>query len=201
MMRAGPSWDIKQDFLHTNSIEVIPPSKASKLPFAKAGQVLLSLRDIDKIAVFDLKKEEVVWAFRGPWHRQHDADLLPNGNILLFDNYGHYGPGGFSRAIEFDPSTLEMVWSYAGDEKGFFESGIRSGQQRLPNGNTLIQESDGGRLFEVIRRGEIVWEYITPVRGGANHDLVPVLSLGMARVAPAALDPEFLATINQRISP
>lgn len=201
MMRAGPSWDIKQDFLHTNSIEVVTPSKASKLPFAKAGQVLLSLRDIDTIAVLDLEKEEVVWAVRGSWHRQHDADILPSGDMLLFDNYGHYGPGGFSEVIQFKPSPLKMGWHYAGDEQHFFQSGIRSGQQRLPNGNTLIAESDGGRLFEVTSHGEIVWEYINPVRGGAGNELIPVLSLGMARVAPASLDPEFLATIDRRKSP
>jgi hypothetical protein len=49
MMRAGPSWDIKQDFLHADSIQFIDRATAAKLPFAKVGQVLLSLRDIDTI--------------------------------------------------------------------------------------------------------------------------------------------------------
>ena len=35
-------------------------------------------------------------------------------------------------------------------------------RDRLPNGNTLICEGAHGRLFEVTRRGEIVWEYINP---------------------------------------
>lgn len=201
MMRAGPSWDIKQDFLHTNSIEFIDRAKASKLPFAEEGQVLLSLRNIDTLAVLDLEEEEVVWAIRGPWHRQHDAEILQTGDILLFDNYGHFGLGGFSEVIEFKPSPLEIDWRYIGNEEHFFQSGIRSGQQRLPNGNTLIAESDGGRLFEVTRRGEIVWEYINPVRGGARNELIPVLSLGMARVAPELLDRGFLDFINQPKSP
>ena len=38
------AWDIKSDILHTNSVEVIDREAASHLPFAKAGQVLLSLR-------------------------------------------------------------------------------------------------------------------------------------------------------------
>src|SRR6059036_3002382 len=37
--------------------------------------------------------------------------------------------------------------------------------QRLPNGNTLITESSFGRLFEVTREGEIVWEYVSPFFG------------------------------------
>ena len=38
--------------------------------------------------------------------------------------------------------------------------------QRLPNGNTLINEASIGRFFEVTRDGEIVWEYINPFFGG-----------------------------------
>jgi hypothetical protein len=34
----------------------------------------------------------------------------------------------------------------------------------LPNGNTLIVETENGRGFEVTRAGEIVWEFISPKR-------------------------------------
>ena len=34
------------------------------------------------------------------------------------------------------------------------------GAQRLPNGNTLITESDAGRVFEVTEGGDIVWEFV-----------------------------------------
>jgi hypothetical protein len=195
MMRT-PAKDIEDDFLHTNSIHVIGREAASKLSFASEGQVLLSLRNIDAVAVLDLNKEEIVWALRGPWRRQHDADLLPNGNIVLFDNGGHFEPGGGSRVIEFTPSPLNMVWHYAGDEEHLFESRIRSGQEKLPNGNTLITESDGGRLIEVTGGGEIVWEYVNPVRGGEAQKLIPVLSEA-TRLDPASLHPDFLELINQ----
>jgi hypothetical protein len=32
----------------------------------------------------------------------------------------------------------------------------------LPNGNTLITESDRGRVFEITPSGEIVWEFFIP---------------------------------------
>jgi len=196
MMRAGPSWNIKSDFLHANSVDVIGRATAAKLPFAEEGQVLLSLRDIDTVVVLDLEKEEVVWALRGPWHRQHDAQLLSNGDILLFDNYGHYEAGGMSRLIEFDPLTLEKVWVYAGEEAHPLESGIRSTEQRLPNGNTLITESDGARLLEVTKQGEIVWEFVNPVRADESNELIPVLLFGTQRIVPESFDPGFLAFIN-----
>ena len=74
------------------------------------------------------------------------------------------------------------------------ESVLRSVQSRLTNGNTLITESDGGRLFEVTPEGEIVWEFINPVRGGENDEFIPILSSG-ERIDPKNLDPDFLQSL------
>ncbi|WP_162912966.1 arylsulfotransferase family protein [Rhodospirillaceae bacterium SYSU D60014] len=178
------------DFTHANAVDLIGAEAAANMPFATQGQVLLSLRELDMIVLLDLDREEIVWALRGPWLGQHDPDVLPNGNILLFDNAGHYDDGGESRVIEFDPETLQITWSYAGDAQHPFESIVRSGQDRLPNGNTLITESDGGRIFEVTPDGTIVWEYVNPVRGGTSDELIPVLSRA-TRIDPASLDPGF----------
>jgi outer membrane protein assembly factor BamB len=112
---------------------------------------------------------------------QHQAHLIPKGlpgegNLLVFDNggasgYGFTNPiapdgtGAFvrpsSRVLEINPVTLALTWSYQAPGQ-FFASNI-SGAQRLPNGNTLITEGTGGRLFEVTNDGTIVWEYINPL--------------------------------------
>ena len=39
----------------------------------------------------------------------------------------------------------------------------------LPNGNTLICENLPGRIFEVTREEELVWEYVNPY---SSDDLV-----------------------------
>ena len=82
------------DYLHTNALDVLDGSRGQKLPEAKGGRVLLAFREINPIAILDVEDEEIIWATRGPWLRQHDPDLLANGDILLFDNQGHLGPGG-----------------------------------------------------------------------------------------------------------
>ena len=184
------------DYLHTNSVEILDGRHASKLPEATAGRLLLSFREIGTIAILDPETEETVWAMRGPWLRQHDPDLLANGNILLFDNQGHVGPGGITRVIEVDPRTQEIVWTYAGTPEEPFESEVRSSQARLPNGNTLITESDGGRIFEVTRRGEIVWNFVNPVRAvraGDQEKLIPIVSWA-ERIDPATLEPDALSS-------
>jgi hypothetical protein len=115
---------------------------------------------------------------------QHHAHLIPRGlpgegNILLYDNGGAAGygapnptsPGGvdnakrdFSRVLEFDPVTLQIKWQYPapGFGMGKLYSAFISSAQRLPNGNTLITEGSGGRIFEVTEKHEIVWEYVSP---------------------------------------
>ena len=170
------------DPLHANALQFIEGAAADQFAFARRGQVLLSLREFGggSIAVLDLDREVITWATKGPWIGQHDPDIMSNGNILMFDNFGHFGrPEGQSRVIEFDPRTMQIVWSYAGSRDDPLDSPIRSEQQRLGNGNTLITESNAGRLVEVTAEGDIVWEYVNTVRGGANDSLIPII--GWAR--------------------
>ncbi len=112
---------------------------------------------------------------------QHDAHLIPQGlpgagNLLLFDDQGGAGfpPAALgiyagSRVLEIDPVTKEIVWQYTGENSGrptwsFFSSFVSSAR-RLPNGNTLIDEGMTGRLFQITREGDIVWEYLVPYLG------------------------------------
>ncbi len=117
---------------------------------------------------------------------QHHAHMIPRGlpgagNILVFDNggaagYGSPNPGSVagvgnavrdaSRVLEFNPVTLELVWQYSSETSGYemtsFFSHYISSAQRLPNGNTLINEGADGRIFEVTASHELVWEYVSP---------------------------------------
>lgn len=163
--------DQSGDIMHTNTIEVLDGSLDREgSPFAP-GDVLISIREIDTIAVVDMEREQVVWALRGPWVQQHQPTALDNGNMLVFDNLGDEG---WSRVVEFDPFTQEVAWSYRGSVRGFRSKTIGS-NIRLPNGNTLITESDNGRAFEVTPGKEIVWEYHTPHRAGTEDQYVATL--------------------------
>ena len=110
---------------------------------------------------------------------QHDAHMIPEGlsgagNILIFDNEGEggYPPAampliGGSRVLEFNPVTRMVVWEYTGTKATFFSPFISSAQ-RLPNGNTLIDEGIWGRFFQVTPKGKIVWEYVSPFVGSGT---------------------------------
>ncbi len=162
------------DVLHCNSVAFIhegqlPESYSGPL---REGTVILSCRTIDLVLAADLETGEVYWAESDLWCAQHEPVLLPDGNMLIFDNLGI---PGYSTVLEFDPATREVEWYYRGTEGNpFYTLGIGS-CQRLPNGNTLITESMFGRAFEVNLECETVWEYYNPNRSGPNSELIATL--------------------------
>lgn len=145
-----------RDALHTNSIQFLGPNAARLLPMLKPGQVLLSFRSPHAIAVVDLETRKAVWAARGVWRSQHDAQMLESGRILLFDNLGS---ALGARALEYDPATQAAVWHYGGNSHEAFTNVFRGGVQRLRNGNTLIVDASGRKAFEVTPEKEIVWNF------------------------------------------
>jgi hypothetical protein len=146
----------KQDALHTNTVQVLTPALAQKFPGWKAGQLLITMRNLDAIAVVDPETRAVVWAARGPWQAPHDAQFLDNGTLLLFDNQGMRKG---SRVLEYDPRTQAFPWSYTGENWGPFFTSERGMCQRLANGNTLAVNSIGGEILEVTRAKEVVWSF------------------------------------------
>jgi hypothetical protein len=81
----------------------------------------------------------------------------------LFDN-GWFRPAGlsWSRVIEFERGSGKIVWEYKDSPAFNFYSAYISGVDPCPNGNVLVTEGQTGRLFQVTRAGEVVWEYINP---------------------------------------
>lgn len=151
---------LQGDFTHMNTVQFIDDSLAEKFPFAKAGQVLVSMREMNTIAILDLDEERVVWSMTGLFQRQHEAQLLNNGHILVFDNFGNTDPEeGATRILEFDPVTQKIAWSYEGRPDDPLESLFLGSQERLPNGNTLIVEALNGRALEVTPDKDVVWQY------------------------------------------
>jgi hypothetical protein len=98
-----------EDVTHLNAAEPLPASLADRFPMFAPGDLLVSLRNINTIAVIDPKTDRTKWALAGPFTKQHDPDWLPNGYIMLFDNAGGDPACGGSRVIELDPATQAVV--------------------------------------------------------------------------------------------
>ena len=91
------------------------------------------------------------------------------------DTSGLFNPGfaaeGYAKqGRAYGPTA--STWRYVATPRQSFYARIISGMQRLPNGNTLINEGTEGRFFEVNPAGKIVWEYINPVIGRNPADVL-----------------------------
>lgn len=151
-------YEVANDVYHPNGIRVLDREVGA----GKPGHLLVCLRDLNLVAIVDPDREAVVWRWgTRELDLPHHPTVLGNGNILVFDN-------GFvrkwSRVIEIDPATGQIVWEYRGEPRESFFSDVRGSSQALPNGNVLITESTRGHVFEVTQTGEIVWEFWNPDR-------------------------------------
>lgn len=146
--------DDRSEWTHGNAIMELPD-----------GNLLASFRNISTIIKIDRQTGEIVWKLGAPpLSGQHAPTALPNGNLLIFDNGPHRLDHSFpfSRVLELNPVTKETVWKFQEAILPNFFSPRNSNAQRLPNGNTLINEGSFGRFFEVLPEGEVVWEYVNP---------------------------------------
>lgn len=173
----------KFDYYHLNAVEILPETKLGRRDsrFA-AGNLLICLRHADLVLILNPETREIVWSW-GPgildW--PHMPTMLDNGNILIYDNGAHRT---YSRILEIDPVEKRIVWEYQADPPEKFYSRTRGSNQRLPNGNTLICESERGRVFEITPTGEVVWEFYNPdIRDGHRR-----LIYRMTRVSREAVD-------------
>ena len=170
---AGPYNSTVCDWTHINTVRSLPENRwydAGDERF-KPGNVMISPRNLDTVYLIDRDSGEVIWEYTGDYFGglsgQHEPYMIEKGvpgagNILIFDNgaspWKDLGHAGRSYVLEVDPTTKEVAWVYEHGEQ--FHSSYTSSAQRLSNGNTLICESAGRRVFEVTAEGEIVWEYV-----------------------------------------
>ncbi len=161
------------DIFHTNTLEVLDGRWASRDPAFRKGNLLISVLKLDTLAILDPERQTIVWARTGEWRRQHQPTFIDGGHLLVFDNTGA-GPER-SRVLELEPATGKVVWQYGGAPGAELFSKTLGSCQRLPNGNTLITESENGHALEVTRDKRVVWELYNPHRAGERGELVAVL--------------------------
>ena len=129
-----------QGWTHSNAVTRLP-----------SGNTLVSLRNFN-LTIEVNPKGAVVWQY--DWssigNDPHEPEILPNGNILVSF------PGIPDKVVELNPKTNEIVWQYI-IKKSQSQDGSNRDADRLPNGNTLI--NDGTKLIEVTPAKEIVWQF------------------------------------------
>lgn len=161
-------WDTSEHVPLSDSYRSLPdPFHINSVVVAPDGDFIVSERGINQVIRIDRTTGEIVWRLGGDssdfqivadplggFCGQHTASLLPNGNILLFDN-GQALSGGLrsksngcqvsgsdrgrtTRVVEYalDEETMiaTLVWSYWAPTF----APAQGSAQRLPSGNTMV---------------------------------------------------------------
>jgi hypothetical protein len=149
------------DYFHMNTVSLLPDNiLESQDARFREGNLLVCFRNVNQIAVLERDTYRVLWAWgEGNLERPHYPTLLGNGHFLIFDNGVERR---YSRVVEMDPLSGTVVWEYRGTPPESFFSAGRGSAQRLPNGNTLVCNSDRGQAFEVTAEGQMVLLWWNP---------------------------------------
>lgn len=153
------------DWTHVNNAHYEPADNS----------VYISCRHLSRITRIDYDTKEIVYNLgmdmpsgdvtvgNDLFSYQHSPQLLPNGNLVLFDNGNRRGgepPSSgqtFAVEIELSGSPLdqaEIVWSW--EAPTYCPS--TGDADRLQNGNTLVTSTQLLGVYEVDPDGEIAWQ-------------------------------------------
>jgi hypothetical protein len=156
-----PANRIPPDIFHPNDVDVLSSTAAPLFPMFEAGDLLLSFRNLNLVAVIDGDDADLKWWSHGPWITQHDPDFAPDGTISVFSNNAGRGR---SEIVKMAPSTRELSNELFHGEVAFGIA-FMGVHQYLPNGNVLIVLPGEGRVLEVTRDGHYVMEFNNLLRG------------------------------------
>ncbi|NIB42092.1 hypothetical protein HBA55_20975 [Pseudomaricurvus alkylphenolicus] len=147
------------DRMHLNDIEPI----ATDDEFTRAGDLMLSIRNLSTVLLYRPSTDEVIWAKTGPWINQHDVDYLGNG---IFTIYGNDMVRAHAKDVSYH--GYNTIWQYdqKTDEVSAFLSledvsinTITEGRHRvLGDGDVIVEDTNAGLIHRVNQKG-LVWSY------------------------------------------
>jgi hypothetical protein len=167
--------------VHLNSIALAPPAAAQAIPGAVEGDLLISLRETNTVALLDGTTGEVKYAHSGYTAAQHSPQFLPDGTVLVFDNLGGERRLGGTRVVRLDLVTGEARTVFPNDESEALlpvKSETAGHLDVSRDGRrALVSVTHQGRIVEIdVESGAPLWVYDN------THDIAPFLEASrMAR--------------------
>jgi hypothetical protein len=142
-----------ENWAHLNDVEVLGD-----------GRVMISPRNQDQVLFIDRKRGVVDdWTLgtddrHSILYEQHNPDYIPRSNggpaVVIADSENN-------RIVEFQRTSSgerNQTWVWQDRQLQWPRDA-----DRLPNGNTLITDTQGDRVLEVDEQGDIVWSLDVPV--------------------------------------
>jgi len=152
------------DPLHLNDVRLLTEEDAPAYPELSAGDMLVSLRNLNTMAVLDGDTARVKWTASGLTLRQHAPRYLGANSILAFDNEGGPVDKGGSRIVKIDLASRDVSTLFpAADtppELNFFSKIAGHIDLDASRSRALVSLTMQGRVLEIdLRTGDVLWEY------------------------------------------
>lgn len=140
---------------------------------------------------------------RGRLYSPSDMQVLKGGHFLITDTDNH-------RVIEVNQDE-EIIWQFGNPENKLGSGyGSHSNQLnaptmafRLPNGNTLISDSENRRVIEVNPEKEIVWIFDTGIEkaSGGAFSFIPNRLIRMGNGNTVVFSPLYVIEVTRLLRP
>jgi hypothetical protein len=141
------------------------------------GYIYAGFRNVSRIIKIEKKTGKVIatWGAGmkdgdGFFSKQHDANLLRDGSIVVFSNGDREPPVGiapsqYSSVVNFtqpsDNRNSQMIWKFDCTFDSVNYQSLRGGDvDELKNGNLLVCMGAVNRVFEITRSKKIVWSAV-----------------------------------------
>jgi hypothetical protein len=170
--------------LHLNYVTSVTPAMVHLFHDVAADDLLVSLRDLNALAIIGRRDHRLKHMFTGTFLRQHSAQPLgQSATTLIFDDHGADWSGGPSRLLAFDLATH--------DEKTLFPNANARGATMFSDtaGNisispdatrAIVASSWDGKAYEVrISDGAVLTVF------NNIHDISKVSEAGSSRMQHA----------------
>ena len=145
------------DPTHLNDIRLLDASEFG-LNDRDTKLVILSLRNINSVAIADLSTFEILWIVSGLTREQHSPRMFHDG-VVVFDNYAGQNrseivsihPGSFAKTIVYPRTEGTAFYSDTAGYIDLSDDGRRA----------IVSETKAGRILEIdMQTGSVLWEFL-----------------------------------------
>jgi hypothetical protein len=170
-----PLVDAECDPTHLNDVRVISAADAASSTILNAGDLLVSLRSTNTVAVIDGVSKRVKWLSAGRTVQQHSPRYLGNDQLIIFDNLGGRQSQGGSQLVRLNMlnDAAEVLFPLADtpDDINFLSATAGHIALNADNSRAIVSLTRQGRSLEIeLATGRVLWEYIN------THNVTGIVS-------------------------
>jgi hypothetical protein len=173
LIAEGRGGEERCDPFHLNYVEYVSADIADEVAGLEEGDLIISVKHLDLIAVLESKSRRIKWSVIGKTILQHCPRLLRDGGVIVFDNMGGSKDSGGSRIIRFqyggDEYNTVFPPTSAADGVDFWTKEAGHIDPHPDGTRALVSVKQQGRVLEIdLRDGRVLWELANTHDLGSN---------------------------------